>query len=86
MLLDTDSWEEHHPGVNGGMTEISIVFFFLPLDRLRLPKPNTRYSAWWLKLRGLLRILAHHESKFEHVEAKLLHVTDMESHDNTISA
>lgn len=52
----------------------------------RLPLPNTHYSSWWLKLRGLLRILARHESNFEHVEAKLMHVTDVEGHDHTLAA
>ena len=47
-----------------------------------LPLPDTHYSSWWLKLHGLLRILARHESNFEHVEAKLMQVTDVETHDH----
>lgn len=65
---------------------INNTIFSAFLSRYRLPKPGTHYAAWWLKLRGLLRILAHHESLFEHTEAKLLHVTDVEGHDHTLAA
>ncbi len=42
-------------------------------------------APWWLRLRGLMRILAHHESTFEHVEAKLMHVTDVADVDHTMA-
>ncbi len=40
------------------------------------------YTQWWMSLRGLMRILAHHETMFEHTEAKLLHICDVEAHDH----
>jgi len=37
---------------------------------------------WWQVVRGLLRILARHESIFEHVEAQMTHVSEVDDKDN----
>ena len=34
-------------------------------------------SRWWMKLRPIIRILARHDTILEHVQADILHVTDV---------
>ena len=39
-------------------------------------------KRWWMSLRGLLRILAQHKTKLEHVEAVLMHVSERDLKDH----
>merc|ERR1712150_235534 len=43
--------------------------------------PFLQYK-WWLKLRGLLRIFAHHTDVYEFTHSKLVHIQDLEKEDH----
>jgi len=62
-----------------------IIIHVCYLSVFRTRNPEVMFK-WWMRLRGLLRILAHHEDVYEFTHAKLVHLAEFDKEDHDITS